>query len=87
MKDLLTRVFEQRKLEKGEGIYVVRYFVICERKGTVKQFLYRPGEPHRVPGGKAFHISRQSAHEGGKFVSLTHRPPSHPRRAGYTPGS
>ena len=26
------------------------------------------------------HISRQSAHEGGKFVSLTHWPPLPPRK-------
>jgi hypothetical protein len=36
MKGLLTRVFEQRKLENGEGTYEVRYFVICKRKGNVK---------------------------------------------------
>ena len=32
MRDLLTMVFEQRKLEKGEGISIVRYFVIVSER-------------------------------------------------------
>jgi len=34
----------------------------------------------RVPEGSGSQISRQLAHEGGKVVSPTHRPPLHPRK-------
>jgi hypothetical protein len=46
----------------------------------IQQALYNPGQELNVPGDRDYQISKQSAHEGGKVVSPTQRPPLPPRK-------
>jgi hypothetical protein len=57
-----------------------RIFINTYKNVKVKLSRYRPGGALGVPKGCDSRISRQSAHEGGKVVSPTHRPSLLPGR-------
>jgi len=73
--------FRAEGSHKGDTLYYRENGLILSSKllrcwkVKVKQSHYRPGQALRVPRGWRTKISKQSAHEGGKVVSLTHRPP------------
>jgi hypothetical protein len=51
------------------------YCIILIHISYIKPYYYGPGQAMRFPGSWGSQISRQQAHEGGKFVNPTHQPP------------
>jgi len=62
---------------KNKNLSNIRWEPLVTGK-KVKEFQYMPGQAQRIPGGRGSQISRQLAHEVGKVVSPTHRPPLPP---------
>jgi hypothetical protein len=57
---------------------------LSEERSKVKQSCTGLLQSQSAPGGWGFQIFRQSAHDGGKVVSLTHRLPSLPRKYSWS---
>jgi hypothetical protein len=73
---------QQKELPSFVGEVFV-FLDVVRHKGKGKAIPLQSWTGLRVQGGLDSHISRQSSQEGGKFVSLTHRPPLLPTKGSW----